>query len=90
MGVACGTSVQYIQLVQFIICEDTNTMAESNVGIQRRLQSVVLRAAVGGYTLPIETAVEICTTDRGVLSKSSSNDILDVFPENLNVKVWHK
>ena len=57
-----------------------------SIRIQKRLQSVVLRAAVGGYTLPIVTAVEIRTTVHGV-GKSSSKDILDVFPENSNVKV---
>ena len=51
-----------------------------------KLQAVVLRAAVGGYISPIESAIRVCVTE----GKSNPKDILDAFPEDLDVKVCSK
>ena len=57
--------------------------------IQRKLQAVVLRAAVGGYIIPIESAIHVCVTQFNE-GKSNPKDILDAFPEDLDVKVCLK
>ena len=53
--------------------------------LQRKLQVIILRAAVGGYISPIESAISI----HGQLSEGRSNlkDVLDTFPENMFLKV---
>ena len=53
---------------------------------QKKLQAVVLRAAVGGYVSPIELAVHVCVTKLNE-GKGNAKDILDTFPENVDVKV---
>ena len=59
---------------------------ESKSTIQKMLQAVVLRAAVGGFIPPIESAISIRATQLSG-GKSNPNDILDTFPEDLGVKV---
>ena len=65
---------------------------ESPKRLQKKLQGVVLRAAVGGHVDAIKTAVGICLTELNELDegKSSSREILDTFPEDLGVKVYLK
>ena len=59
---------------------------ESENRIQKMLQAVVLRAAVGRSIPPIESAISIRATQLSG-GKSNPNDILDTFPEDLGVKV---
>lgn len=58
--------------------------------LHKKLQAVVLRATVGGHTDAIERAIDICHNEFNIKfgeHKSTSNDVLDTFPEDLGVKV---
>ena len=55
--------------------------------IQKKLQAVVLRAAVGGYNIfPIVSAIHVQFNE----GKGNPKDILDAFPEDLDMKVCLK
>ena len=52
--------------------------------IQKQLQEVVLRAAVGRSIPPIESAINLYLSE----GNRKPKEILDTFPEDLGVKVW--
>ena len=54
--------------------------------LQKQLQEVVVRAAIGGHVPPIESAIDFCATQLSE-SRSSPKDMLDTFPESMNLKV---
>ena len=56
--------------------------------LQKKLQAIVLRATVGGHVHVVETAISIFLDDF-IRGRSSSKDILDIFPEDLDVKVYN-
>ena len=56
---------------------------DSENRIQKQLQEVVVRAAVGRSIPPIESAISIYLSE----GKSKPKEILDTFPEDLGVKV---
>jgi hypothetical protein len=51
--------------------------------LQEKLQAIVMRAVVGGHIPPIESAISIYVSE----GKSKPKDILDTFPETVNLKV---
>ena len=57
---------------------------DSENRIQKQLQEVVLRAAVGRSIPPIESAISLYLSE----GKRKPKEILDTFPEDLGVKVY--